>query len=93
MKHSTSFSIWHQHITYGAQNKTQNVVRKKKSTKPLHRWLKCERLIEDTKTVIIPITQDPNTHKDKEYIKSQSQTLRENYEQYLQTIALLLYWL
>lgn len=42
---------------------------------------------------MIPITQDPNTHKDKEYIKSQSQTLRENYEQYSQTIALLLYWL
>lgn len=54
-------------------------------------WLKCERLIEDTKTVIIPITQDPKTHIDMEYIKSQ--TLRENYEQYSQTIALLLYWL
>lgn len=93
MRHCTSFCIWHQHIIYGEQNKTQNEVRKKKSVKPLHKWLKCERLIEDTKTVIIPIIQDPNTHKDMKYIKNQSQTPRENYEQYSQTIALILYWL
>lgn len=47
--------------------------------KPHHKWLRCERVIEDTKTVIIPITHDPNTHKDMEYIKSQSQTPREKH--------------